>query len=953
MVYGKQILTAEHKMKKFLTLSALILTLTIIFLACSEERDHASPFDPEYWDSDIPSLSDFNLENTAIDTIKLSWTNTAELPERYSYRIDKKVGEGNWVVNYKIVASNQTTCKDYVEINKNISYRAYIIYDKNTSDNKESSIDNTFPAPTNLIATPTSITSTTLSWADNSIGEEKFIIERKLSTEVNYAKIDSVSGSNIAEKSWIDNNLQPNLIYDYKIKAIKGIYSSLYLSKTFSNTFYAPSDLTIIQNNVFTFTLDWTDNSNGEDGFKVERKIDYGEFTEIATVTGTNYIDNSVLKKGYGIVYYQVRAFKGTDYSSYSTNNSAVLFPPPTNLEVTQVSITSANLTWTDNSIGEEKFEIERKLSTESTYVKVSEVTGSNTATKSWIDTATISNLTFDYRLRAIKGINNTAFITRSLENTFPAPTNLSVTQTSVINATIAWTDNSIGEDRFEIGRKLSTESSYIKIAEVTGSDTTTKSWNDLTVEPENIYDYRVSGIKETYNSSYITLTGFANTFPPPTNLQYKKDNIYTINLNWSEICNGEDGFKIDKKTGTGDWITGFATVSENAISWSDTNAEINQTIEYRVYAFKEVFSTSSIYTSVIDNTFPAPTNISSVVDSETSITLTWTDNSNGEQEFKIDRMVGSTGTWMTDYVSVAENISTWTDTGLTTGTTYYYKIRANYSSYYSSYTNETYATPSPSLCMIYIPIGSFSMGLDGGITNPVHTVNITRPYYLSKYELTQKEWFTIMESPVANQTKDGDYLPMTYSFSWYSILKYCNLRSLAEGLTPCYSISGSTDPSIWGPVPTSASTAWNAAGCNFNANGYRLPSEAEWEYAARYNDGRSYPWGNTLPDSALCNYNSNVGTATVVGSYPIGNSSLGLCDMAGNAQEWVWDKFEIYPTTTQTDPIGPSSTLFNYRVIRGGNWSSATDDINSADRYSYYPDYITNCGFRLARTKL
>ncbi|MBU4485375.1 MAG: hypothetical protein KKD38_00465, partial [Candidatus Delongbacteria bacterium] len=140
-------------MKNIFLLTGIVLSVIILFLACSEERDHASPFDPEYWNDEIPTLTDFNLQNIAIDTIKLSWTNTNELPERYSYRIDKKVGDNNWIENYKIVASNESDYKDYAELDKVISYRACIIYDKNKSSTLEESIDNPFSPPSDLIVT--------------------------------------------------------------------------------------------------------------------------------------------------------------------------------------------------------------------------------------------------------------------------------------------------------------------------------------------------------------------------------------------------------------------------------------------------------------------------------------------------------------------------------------------------------------------------------------------------------------------------------------------------------------------------------------------------------------------------------------------------------------------------------------------------------------------------------
>ncbi|MBN2857993.1 MAG: SUMF1/EgtB/PvdO family nonheme iron enzyme [Candidatus Delongbacteria bacterium] len=350
-----------------------------------------------------------------------------------------------------------------------------------------------------------------------------------------------------------------------------------------------------------------------------------------------------------------------------------------------------------------------------------------------------------------------------------------------------------------------------------------------------------------------------------------------------------------------------------------------------------------------------APSNLNTSVLSETSIKLTWIDNSTGEDGFKIDRKVGAAGTWVTDYAAVAANALTWTDTGLTTGTIYYYKVRAYYSTYYSSYTSEVNSATIGT--MIEIPTGSFSMGsLVDSDEQPIHTVNITRPFYLGKYELTQQEWLTTMGSNPSYRT--GDLNRPVETVSWYSILVYCNKRSIAEGLTPCYTISGSTDPDLWGTVPTYADTTvmymWSKALCDFAAKGYRLPTEAEWEYAARYNDGRTWPWGETAPSSTLCNYNSNVGSTTTVGSYQSGNSNLGFCDMAGNVWEWVWDWEATYSSTTETDPDGPD-TAQTYRVLRGGSLvDSDVFGLRCACRsFKLTPCYYgSNIGFRLSRTK-
>lgn len=265
---------------------------------------------------------------------------------------------------------------------------------------------------------------------------------------------------------------------------------------------------------------------------------------------------------------------------------------------------------------------------------------------------------------------------------------------------------------------------------------------------------------------------------------------------------------------------------------------------------------------------------------------------------------------------------------------------------------SSTEPTDNPTDVYISIPIGSFSMG-STTLSNekPIHTVNISRGYYLGKHEVTQNEWQKVMGINPSSGYGVGDNYPV-YHVSWYSILVYCNKRSIAEGLTPCYTISGSTNPANWGEVPTSSNAIWNSVTCNFTAKGYRLPTEAEWEYAARYNDSRTYPWGETLPSSTLCNYSNNVGATTAVGSYPSGNTNLGLCDMAGNVWEWVWDMFAIYASATETDPDGPD-TAQTVRVLRGGSLGYNYNYIRCAVRiYSYPNSGLGDYGFRLARTK-
>ena len=215
--------------------------------------------------------------------------------------------------------------------------------------------------------------------------------------------------------------------------------------------------------------------------------------------------------------------------------------------------------------------------------------------------------------------------------------------------------------------------------------------------------------------------------------------------------------------------------------------------------------------------------------------------------------------------------------------------------------------------------------------------------FYICDHEVTQAEYETYCSyggSEPSEAKGDGNNYP-AYYVSWYDALVYCNKRSIAEGLTPCYTINGSTNPTDWGDVPTSSDSSnidkWKAATCDFTANGYRLPTEAEWEYAARGGNGLAgyqyeYAGSDTIGDVAWYGINSSDKTHAV--KYKQANR-LGLYDMSGNVWEWCWDAYS-----------GGS------RYRRGGGWSSPAGDCSVSSRGSYSAyNRNFNIGFRVVRT--
>ncbi|MDR1899744.1 MAG: SUMF1/EgtB/PvdO family nonheme iron enzyme [Treponema sp.] len=230
---------------------------------------------------------------------------------------------------------------------------------------------------------------------------------------------------------------------------------------------------------------------------------------------------------------------------------------------------------------------------------------------------------------------------------------------------------------------------------------------------------------------------------------------------------------------------------------------------------------------------------------------------------------------------------------------------------------------------LVRVPGGTFTMGSPpsepGGDDDKVqHQVTVSA-FYMGKYEVTQKEYQALMGNNPSEFK--GDTLPVE-RVSWFDAVKYCNARSLKEGLDPAYTINGET-------------VAWNR-----NAGGYRLPTEAEWEYACRAGTTAPFYTGNSADAAGW--YKDNSGGKT----HPAGQKQpnrWGLYDMHGNVHEWCWDWFGAYSGAAQTDPAGAASG--SYRVLRGGSWGSGAQYLRSANRGDYTPsNRLNNSGFRLVR---
>ena len=566
--------------------------------------------------------------------------------------------------------------------------------------------------PTNFTATALSEVAIQLDWTDNMNEEESYRVERCTGVDCsNYrylAEITDSVGTSGGAVTYVDSGLAVDTTYNYRIypyKAVNCDWSNYALSAGARTDIPSPETLSQTQIDTTSVTLSWTDTTDSETGYEIDRCTGAGcDFSTKDTFTVgagvTTYADSTLTHAtGYS---YRVRAINTTvPWNSEYGNILSVSTPAlssPTGFTANRVNEVRIDLAWQDNSSDETNFRLERGDAVCSNFTQIATPT-----TNSYSDNGLAAGATYCYRIRAYKAADNEWYTdysnTGTAATTIVAPASASAAAPTTTQVNVSWTDNTASETGFEIDRCLGTGCDFsTKDTFAVGAGIT--SYTDNAVFHTTDYSYRVRAVNSTasWASGYSALASTSTpALFPPIGLTANRVNEVRIDLAWQDNSADETNFRVERGDAACANFTEIATPTSN--SYSDNGLASDATYCYRVRAYKSAVNewyTNYSNTPTAVTTIIGPPSLAATTPNSTQVNLSWTDNSASETGFEIDRCEGVGCDFSTKSTFAASaNATSYSDTSVCSTTIYFYRVRAVKSgTWQSAYSSATQVQP-------------------------------------------------------------------------------------------------------------------------------------------------------------------------------------------------------------------------------------------------------------------
>jgi formylglycine-generating enzyme required for sulfatase activity/subtilisin family serine protease len=928
-----------------------------------------------------PPEAPSGLLASAISTsrINVTWNDNSTTETGFTLR--RKTGSGGVWATIASPAANSTSYVDNALAGSTTYY--YQITANNgagpSAASSEESATTYGPtlAPTGVRASVVSAYQINLSWTDAAINETGYRIERRLTSGTAWTDLATLPAN---ATSYSNTGLAASTGYSYRVSAVApggALVSAATVAATTSAATATPTGFTATPFSATQINLVWRDIATNETGYQISRRETVGgTWGVLATIAAgaTSYADKGLMP-GTGYSYIVSAVGIGSTLSSSATVSVITygLTAVPTGIAATAFSSTQINLRWTDAATNETGYRIERRLTSDTSSSALSLVASIAANTASYQNTGLANSTGYTYVVSAIApggGLVSAAEIAATTYGPTAPPTGLAATPFSSAQINLRWTDVATNETGYQISRRLTSGAVWAIVATTVAGATT---YNNTGLAAATGYTYRISAVAPggaLVSAADIAATTLIAT-AAPTAITATAISKSQINLRWTDAATNETGYQVDRRPTLGlVWET-VATLPAGSRAYNDTTGlspAIGYTYKISAIAPGGALVSAATVAATTFGVTAVPTGVTAAAFSSTQINLRWTDAAANELNYKIERRLTTDTVWR-DVVLLAANKTTYANTGLTAARGYTYRVCAiapggqpvcapdvaaatpaltttlNFMTASVSATGDvTRFAGSPTLQydenlgsgvrlqMVLIPQGSFTMGSPeseigrGDHEGPQRVVNVDK-FVIGKYEVTQSQWRAVMGTNPSYF--NGDNLPVE-QVSWDDVQEFCRRLNARLGL------SGST--------------------------AYRLPSEVEWEYAARAGTTTPFTFGETI-NADIVNYYGNFpyGGAPVgifrnktldVGSLGVANG-WGLYDILGNVWEWCEDDWhDSYSGAPTNGSSWMDTTRATHSVIRGGSWYFNATLSRSAFRFGGTPDSRFNgLGFRLART--